>query len=235
MSGTLGRVTDSPPPRKRYITPEGFRRIAEEHQAIWSVERPRIVAEVEAAAALGDRSENAEYLYGKRKLRELDRRLRQLSRRMDELSVVVPAPHPSGRAFFGAWVRVEEEDGRERVFRLVGPDEFDVARGLLSVDSPLGRALLGKRAGEVATVLRPSGPAEVGVLDVAWVGPGGDGVEPSSPSSARPPVPDITPSPLVPDNRPEPPRKRVRSPSRGPRGTGSPAKRPVGSRKGARR
>jgi transcription elongation factor GreB len=158
----------------RYITPEGFRRIADEHARIWSVERPRIVAEVEAAAALGDRSENAEYLYGKRKLRELDRRLRFLSERMDALTVVDPRPHPSGRAYFGAWVTVEDEEGEERTWRLVGPDEFDVARGLLSVDSPMGRALLGKAEGDVARVRRPAGEAELTVLAISWTGPARD-------------------------------------------------------------
>jgi transcription elongation factor GreB len=155
----------------RYITPEGFRRIAEEHERIWSVERPRIVAEVEAAAALGDRSENAEYLYGKRKLRELDRRLRFLSQRMDALTVVVPQPQRTGRAFFGAWVTVEHEDGAERTYRLVGPDEFDVPRGLISVDAPLGRALLGKREGDVAVVQRPAGAAEVTIVEISWSEP----------------------------------------------------------------
>src|SRR5512138_3177283 len=148
----------------RYITREGFRRIAEEHERIWTVERPRIVAEVEAAAALGDRSENAEYIYGKRKLRELDRRLRELSERMDRLTVIEPQPHPSGRAFFGAWVTVEDEDGEERTYRLVGPDEFDVARGHISVDAPLGRALLGKREGDRARVVRPGGAASLTVV-----------------------------------------------------------------------
>jgi transcription elongation factor GreB len=152
----------------RYITREGFRRLADEHERIWTRERPRIVAEVEAAAALGDRSENAEYLYGKRKLRELDRRLRFLSLRMDELTVVDPKPHPSGRAFFGAWVTVEDEDGAERTWRLVGPDEFDVDQGLLSVDAPLGRALLGRGAGDTAVVQRPGGAAEVTVVHVRW-------------------------------------------------------------------
>jgi transcription elongation factor GreB len=152
----------------RYITPEGFRRLAEEHWDIWTVRRPRIVAEVEAAAALGDRSENAEYLYGKRKLRELDRRLRFLSERMDSLTVVKPRADRSGRAFFGAWVTVEQEDGGARTFRLVGADEFDVARGRLSVDSPLGRALLGRRQGDVVTVQRPAGPAEVTIVAVSW-------------------------------------------------------------------
>jgi transcription elongation factor GreB len=156
----------------RYITREGFRRIAEEHERIWTVERPRIVAEVEAAAALGDRSENAEYIYGKRKLRELDRRLRELSQRMDQLTVVDPKPHPSGRAFFGAWVTVEDDGGGERTYRLVGPDEFDVARGLISVDAPLGRALLGKREGETARVQRPAGTASLTVVAISWMEPG---------------------------------------------------------------
>src|SRR5689334_18059577 len=143
------------PKTPRYITPEGYERMAAEHDRIWTVLRPRIVAEVEAAAALGDRSENAEYIYGKRKLRELDRRLRFLSERMDALTVVDPRPNAGGRAFFGAWVTVEHEDGEERTYRLVGPDEFDVARGLISVDAPLGRALLGKREGDVVVVQRP--------------------------------------------------------------------------------
>jgi transcription elongation factor GreB len=156
----------------RYITPEGFQRLAAEHARIWTVERPRIVAEVEAAAALGDRSENAEYIYGKRKLRELDRRLRFLSERMDQLTVVDPRPDPRGRAFFGAWVTVEDEDGGARTVRLVGPDEFDVPAGLISVDAPLGRALLGKREGDTATVQRPAGELQLTVLAVAWVRPG---------------------------------------------------------------
>lgn len=158
---------------RRYITPEGYRRLAAEHERIWSVERPRIVAEVEAAAALGDRSENAEYLYGKRKLRELDRRLRHLSLRLDALTVVDPAPHPGGRAFFGAWVTVEHDDGAARTYRLVGPDELDVAAGRISVDAPLGRALLGKRAGDTVVVQRPGGPAELELVQVSWTPPEG--------------------------------------------------------------
>jgi len=157
----------------RYITREGFRRIAQEHERIWTVERPRIVAEVEAAAALGDRSENAEYIYGKKKLRELDRRLRHLSEKMDALTVVEPRPHPGGRAFFGAWVTVEHEDGGARTYRLVGPDEFDVARGLISVDAPLGRALLGRREGDSAIVVRPAGSISITVVEVSWTEPAG--------------------------------------------------------------
>jgi len=152
----------------RYITPEGYERLAAEHERIWSVERPRIVAEVEAAAALGDRSENAEYIYGKRKLRELDRRLRFLSQRLDALTVMDPRPDPAGRAFFGAWVTVENGDGEERTYRLVGPDEFDLARGFISVEAPLGRALLGRRAGDAVLVERPAGAVELLVVRVAW-------------------------------------------------------------------
>jgi transcription elongation factor GreB len=155
----------------RYITPEGFRRLAAEHQRIWTVERPRIVAEVEAAAALGDRSENAEYIYGKRKLRELDRRLRFLSERMDALTVVDPKPHPGGRAFFGAWVTIEGEEGEERSYRLVGADESKAANGLISVDAPLGRALLGKQEGDTVTVTRPAGAVELTVVAVGWERP----------------------------------------------------------------
>ncbi len=162
-------MSDGKPARApRYITPGGFRRIAAEHERIWTELRPRVVAEVEAAAALGDRSENAEYIYGKKRLRELDRRLRELSERMDSLTVVEPRAHPSGRAYFGAWVTVEQDDGEERRYRLVGPDEFDVEAGRISVDAPLGRALLGKRVGDVAVIQRPAGRAEVTVVEISW-------------------------------------------------------------------
>jgi transcription elongation factor GreB len=157
-----------PPRPPRYITPEGFRRLAAEHEHIWTALRPKIVAEVEAAAALGDRSENAEYIYGKRRLRELDRRLRFLSERMDELTVVEPRPHPSGRAYFGAWVVVEDEEGEERRYRLVGPDEADAPAALISVEAPLGRALLGKKGGDTVRVERPAGTLELSVVSVTW-------------------------------------------------------------------
>ena len=155
----------------RYITPEGFRRLVAERDRIWTAERPRIVAEVEAAAALGDRSENAEYIYGKRKLRQLDSRLRFLTQRMDELTVIDPKPDPSGRAFFGAWVTVESEAGEARTYRLVGPDELDVPAGLISVDAPLGRALLGRREGDAVQVQRPAGAVEITVVAISWTAP----------------------------------------------------------------
>ena len=163
--------TEKPIRAPRYITPEGFRRIAEEHDSIWTVSRPRVLAEVAAAAAHGDRSDNAEYLYGKKKLREMDRRLRELSERMDSLTVIAPSPHPSRRAYFGAWVTVEQDDGEERRYRLVGPDELDAAAGLISVNGPLGLALLGKRVGDVVVVQRPVGRTEVTVLAIGWEAP----------------------------------------------------------------
>jgi transcription elongation factor GreB len=163
--------TEKPTRAPRYITPEGFRRIAEEHERIWTVSRPRVLAEVAAAAAHGDRSDNAEYLYGKKKLREMDRRLRELSERMDSLTVIAPSPHPSRRAYFGAWVTVEHDDGEERRYRLVGPDEFDAEAGLISVNGPLGLALLGKRVGDVVVVQRPVGRTEVTVVAIGWESP----------------------------------------------------------------
>ena len=203
----------SPP---RYITPQGFHRLAVEHQDIWTVQRPRIVAEVEAAAALGDRSENAEYIYGKRKLRELDRRLRFLSERMDALTVLEPAPHPSGRAYFGAWVTLETGDGTTQTWRLVGPDEFDVASGHLSVDSPLGRALLGKGEGATVTVQRPAGAVEITVLEVAWRAPAGPATAPATRAAAEP---DARPA-----ARPAP-RAAARAPARRPPKPTRPARR----------
>jgi transcription elongation factor GreB len=197
--------------RPRYITPQGFKVLADEHTTIWTVLRPRIVADVEAAAALGDRSDNADYRYGKRKLRELDGRLRFLSERMDALTVLEPSPHPSGRAYFGAWVTVEREDGEVARYRLVGPDEFDVARGLLSVDSPLGRALLGKAAGDGALVQRPDGVQEITVLEVSWTAPG-DGEPAATPRPASRPKAVSPPRPKATPARPAKPRPARRRP-----------------------
>jgi transcription elongation factor GreB len=151
----------------RYITPEGFKRLQDELEHIWKLERPKVTAEVSAAAAQGDRSENAEYIYGKKKLRELDRRIRYLSKRLDTLTVV--EPHAGAdRVLFGAWVSIEDEDGAEATWRIVGPDEFDVKAGKISVDSPLAKALLGKREGDEVTVQRPKGPTDVVVARIRY-------------------------------------------------------------------
>jgi len=145
---------------KRYITAAGFRRLEEEVARLWNDERPKITQEVADAAAQGDRSENAEYLYGKRKLRQIDRRIYYLSKLLDRLTVVLPDPAQEGRAFFGASVELEDEDGKRSVYRIVGPDETDLKIGYISVESPVGRALLGKREGEEVSVTRPKGTIE---------------------------------------------------------------------------
>ena len=151
-----------------YITPKGLRRLQEEADRLWRVERPRVTREVSDAAALGDRSENAEYIYGKRRLREIDGRLRFLAKRMDELTVVSTAPSERERIFFGAFVEIEEEGGERRALRLVGADESDPALGRLSVESPLGRALLGKREGDEVVVLRPRGETRCEVIAIRY-------------------------------------------------------------------
>ncbi len=151
-----------------YITPEGFRKLQEEFDQLWKVERPRVTHEVSEAAALGDRSENAEYIYGKKRLREIDRRLRFLSKRLDELTVVRASPDQKGRVYFGAWVTLEGESGEVTEYRLVGPDEFDVAAGRISIASPMGRALMGKEEGDEFVLSRPKGPATYTVVAIRY-------------------------------------------------------------------
>jgi len=151
-----------------YITAEGFKKLQEEEHRLWKVERPRVTREVSEAAALGDRSENAEYIYGKKRLREIDRRLRFLAKRMDELTVVAPSREQEGRVFFGAFVRVEDPEGNETEYQLVGPDESDLPEGRLSIESPLGRALLGKSEGDEVRVPRPR-DGGVGVFEVLGI------------------------------------------------------------------
>ncbi len=150
----------SPPPApapSKYITPQGERRLRAELDELWRGERPRVTAAVAAAAAQGDRSENAEYTYGKRRLREIDRRVRHLRRRLEGMVVVEQPPGDPSRVFFGAWVVLEAEDGARTRYRIVGPDEFDMAPGYISMDSPLGRALLSRRLDDQVAVAAPGG------------------------------------------------------------------------------
>jgi transcription elongation factor GreB len=151
------------------ITPEGAQKLQAELTHLWKVERPRVTQEVSDAAAQGDRSENAEYIYGKKRLREIDRRVRFLRKRLDEVSVVRPGEVADpDRIFFGAWVTLEDESGEEHRYRLVGPDEFDVERGLVSVASPIGRVLLGREAGDEVIVKRPAGTAAFVVTGISY-------------------------------------------------------------------
>jgi len=141
----MGRFRLPAQPGSQYITPAGAARLREELDVLWRRERPLVTAAVSAAAAQGDRSENAEYTYGKRRLREIDRRVRFLRARLQGMTVVAQAPGDRRRVFFGAHVTLQNASGEQRRYRIVGPDEFDMAPEYLSMDSPLGKALLGKR------------------------------------------------------------------------------------------
>lgn len=153
---------------KHYITPDGAKKLRAELEHLWTVERPRVTQEVADAAAQGDRSENAEYIYGKRRLREIDRRVRFLSKRLDDVTVVNEPPSDPSRAFFGAWVTLEDEDGKEVTYRIVGPDESSVERGWISMEAPVAKALLGKRVGDEVTVRVPKGEAIYSVVAIAY-------------------------------------------------------------------
>ena len=151
-----------------YLTPEGAKKLASELDRLMRVERPRVVKEVAEAAAQGDRSENAEYIYGKRRLREIDRRVRWLTKRMESAVVVKPGTVGGDKVRFGATVTVQDEHGKQSRYHLLGPDESDPSHGRLSFQSPLGRALLSKSVGDVVTVQRPAGDIEVEILDIEW-------------------------------------------------------------------
>src|SRR5579859_7722325 len=139
-------------PGSKYITPEGLQRLREELDQLWRVERPKVTQAVSEAAAQGDRSENAEYIYGKRRLREIDSRVRFLRKRLDGMVTVDQPPSDPRKVFFGAWVSLESDDGKETRYRIVGPDEFDLAPDYISMDSPLGRALMRKGLDDEVTV-----------------------------------------------------------------------------------
>jgi transcription elongation factor GreB len=167
---TRARGGRQPPPavKKSYITPDGAKKLRAELDQLWTVERPRVTQEVADAAAQGDRSENAEYIYGKRRLREIDRRVRFLSKRLDDVIVVNEPPTDPSRVFFGAWVTLEDEDGHEVTYRIVGPDESDVDQGWISMEAPVAKALLGKRDGDEVTVRRPKGDITYAIVGVRY-------------------------------------------------------------------
>lgn len=151
------------------ITREGFERLRNELNELWRVQRPEIVRALSAAAAEGDRSENAEYIYRKKQLRELDRRVRYLSKRLPDLKVVDQQPADPNRIYFGATVELENLGTGDVVrYRIVGPDETDAPTGKISVDSPMARALIKRQVDDEFTVQLPSGPAEFIILDVRY-------------------------------------------------------------------
>jgi transcription elongation factor GreB len=155
--------------RPNYITPQGYRRLREEYEILFGVERPKLVETISWAAANGDRSENGDYIYGRRKLREIDRRLGFLSRRMKDAKVVDPAAQPErGRIWFGATVTLLDEDDKERKVTLVGEDEADASAGRISWSSPIGRAIRGAAVGDVRRVSLPAGERELEIVSITY-------------------------------------------------------------------
>ncbi|MFZ5698723.1 MAG: transcription elongation factor GreB [Pseudomonadota bacterium] len=167
----MSRYRPPVPASAPYITPEGYRRLDEELKYLWKVKRPEVTRAVQEAATQGDRSENAEYIYGKKQLREIDRRVRYLVQRLDDMTVVDRLPPDTSRIFFGAWVELAEADGGNAVrYRIIGPDEIDHAPGYISIDAPLARALLKKQAGDEVIVQTPAGQQAYYVIRITYEG-----------------------------------------------------------------
>ena len=154
---------------KNYMTPAGYARLDAEFNQLWKVERPRLVETISWAASNGDRSENGDYIYGKKRLREVDRRIRFLSKRLENAEVVDPATREdTDQVFFGATVTVADPDGRVSTFAIVGIDEADAGRGRIAWISPMARALLKAREGDSVTVQTPDGRREVEIVAVRY-------------------------------------------------------------------
>jgi transcription elongation factor GreB len=171
LAGALPQI---PVGARNYITPAGYQRIRDELLHLIDVERPEVVKVVHWAASNGDRSENGDYIYGKRRLREIDRRIRFLTKRMDLAEVVDPTVHHgSDQVFFGATVRYGNAAGEEHTVTIVGIDELDPLRGKISWVSPVARALTKARIGDTVTLQTPAGLDELEVLDVTYPAPAG--------------------------------------------------------------
>jgi len=152
-----------------YITPDGHRKLVEEYDFLFRKERPQVTAQVSRAAAMGDRSENADYIYGKRRLREIDRRLRYLQKRLEGVQTIDPTEFEGPTIRFGAYVSVEDESGQESTYRIVGQDEIDTQNGFISYQSPIGKALVGKQEGDEVRLKTPAGSKVLEVLEVRYV------------------------------------------------------------------
>ncbi len=163
----MGRHRPPPPAKTPYITMQGLARLRSEADELWT-RRREVTRALTAAAAEGDRSENAEYIYRKKQLREMDRRIRYLQKRLPELKVVHTMPSDMERVFFGAWVTLQDDDGTETVFRIVGTDEFDPKQKWISVDSPMARALLKHGVGEELGIRTPSGEKSYLIVGVRY-------------------------------------------------------------------
>lgn len=153
----MSRWRPPSPKGSTYITAEGYKKLKDELTQLWKIERPQVTQTVHEAAKNGDRSENGDYIYGKRRLREIDSRVRFLTKRLEALTVVDRLPDDKNKVFFGAWVTLEDDEGSEKTYRIVGPDEFDINQQKLSMDSPLAKAMLGKRLDDEIVLKKPEG------------------------------------------------------------------------------
>ncbi len=151
-----------------YITPDGYKRFTKELTHLWKTKRPQVTQAVAEAAAMGDRSENAEYIYGKKQLREIDARMRFLQNRLNEVVRVDKIPDDTSKVFFGAWVGLEDTDGNEYEYRIVGPDEINPEKKYISIDSPMAKALLRKAEGDEVTVTRPNGTSIFYIISIDY-------------------------------------------------------------------
>lgn len=155
------------PPKSAYITEEGYTHLIDEEQAIW-IKRREVTAALSAAAAEGDRSENAEYIYRKKELREIDRRIRYLQKRIPSLTIVKQQPSNKEQVFFAAWVELEDESGEPFEYRIVGPDEIGKQPNYISMDSPLAKALMKRQIDDEITVNTPSGEKNYFITNVRY-------------------------------------------------------------------
>ncbi len=163
----MGRYRPPALAKSPYITREGFELLLAEEKALWK-KRREVVRHLAAAAAEGDRSENAEYIYRKKQLREMDRRIRYLQTRLPKLKIVDQQPGNPQQVFFGAWITLENEAGEEITYRIVGADEFDPKKNWISVDSPMSRALLKRKIDDEVQVPLPQGEASYFLLDISY-------------------------------------------------------------------
>lgn len=154
--------------KTKLITREGYNALKAEHDELWFKKRPEVTKIVTWAASLGDRSENADYQYSKRQLRQIDSRIRYLRKRLEDLQIVDYSPQQEGKVFFGAWVEIEDDDGQLLKFRIVGPDEIYSRTDYISIDAPMARALLKKQVDDSFVVQTPTGAKEWLVLDIQY-------------------------------------------------------------------
>jgi transcription elongation factor GreB len=164
----MSRYRPPQPRGSKFITQSGWQTLKDELDYLWRIKRPQVTQAVSEAAAQGDRSENAEYIYGKKQLREIDSRVRFLRQRLEGMVIVKQKPSDCGRIFFGAWVKLEDEAGNEVQYRIVGPDEFDATKKLISMDAPLAKALFKKAVDDEISIEVPGGCRTYVVVEISY-------------------------------------------------------------------